>query len=202
MRKVLTVALLSLPLLATAAPINLVVNGDFEATKQANGTWSNQSTISGWRHVAGPGRGFEVRNNVSGTAHSGSNFIELDTTGNTTIEQLFTSLVASGEYTLSFAYSPRPGVAAGSNGLNVMWNGALVTPTLHGAGGSHHNWNVYSFDVYAQAGTNSLSFASVGPSDSLGGSLDAVSLTVPEPGAFGLAGLAVFGVWAARRRQA
>ncbi len=202
MRKLLTAAALSLPLLAAAAPINLVVNGGFEATQQANGTWSLQGSLPGWTRVAGPGTAFEVRNNVAGAAHTGSNFIELDSNGNTTIEQLFNSLVPSAAYTLSFAYSPRPGVGAASNGINVFWNGQQLAPTLTGNGGAQHSWNVFSFDVYAAAGANSLRFASVGNNDSLGGSLDSVSLTVPEPGALGLAAFAVFGVWAARRRRA
>jgi len=202
MRKLISAAVLSLPLLATAAPINLVVNGDFEATAQNSGSWSLKTSIPGWSRVGGPGTAFEVRNNVAGAAYSGGNYIELDSNGNTTIEQLFNSLVPSAAYTLSFAYSPRPGVAAASNGINVFWNGQQLAPTLTGNGGSQHNWNVFSFDVYAAAGANKLSFASVGPSDSLGGSLDAVSLTVPEPGALALAAFALLGVWSVRRRQA
>ncbi len=203
MRKLLTAAVLSLPLLAHAAPINLVVNGDFEATAVANGTWRNVTTMAGWTRVGGPGTGFEIRNNVAGAAHTGSNYIELDTNGNTTIEQLFNSLVPSAAYTLSFAYSPRPGVGTASNGINVFWNGQQLAPTLTGNGGSQNNWNLFSFDVFAAAaGTNSLRFSSVGTNDSLGGSLDSVSLTVPEPGALGLAAFAVFGVWAVRRRRA
>jgi MYXO-CTERM domain-containing protein len=202
MRKLITAAVLSLPLLASAAPTNLVVNGDFEANVLGNGTWSNFSTITGWTRVAGPGTGFEVRNNVSGAAYSGKNFIELDTNGNTTIEQLFNSLVPSAAYKLSFAYSPRPGVAAASNGINVFWNGQQLAPTMTATGGGQHSWTVFSTDVYAAAGPNSLRFASVGTSDSLGGSLDAVGLTVPEPGALALAAFALAGVWSVRRRQA
>ncbi len=204
MRKLITAAVLSLPLLASAAPTNLVVNGDFEANVLANGRWSNFSSIAGWTRVASSslGGGFEVRHNVEGAAYSGNNFIELDTTGNTTIEQLFNSLVAGQQYTLGFAYSPRPGqTKKGTNDIEVLWNGK-VQQLLTGSGKSQHDWDVYYLPVYAQAGTNSLRFASVGPSDSLGGSLDAVSLRVPEPGALALAGLALLGVWSARRRQA
>jgi hypothetical protein len=199
MRKLLTAAVLSLPLLAHAAPINLVVNGDFEATAVANGTWRNVTTMAGWTRVGGPGTGFEIRNNVAGVAFKGNNFIELDTAGNTTIEQLFDDLLPQQGYLLSFAYSPRGGVSQLSNGINVYWNGKQLGSTLDGA---RVGWRVEDFIVTAQSGVNSLRFASVGPSDSLGGSLDAVSLTVPEPGALGLAGFAVFGVWAARRRRA
>jgi hypothetical protein len=202
MKKLVSAVLLSLPLLVSAAPVNLVVNGDFESVVLGAGTWTNVSTLTGWTRVGGPGTGFEVRNNVSGRAYSGKNFIELDTSGNTTIEQLFNSLVTSAGYTLSFAYSPRPGVAAASNGMDVFWNGRQLAPTMIGTGGGAHQWKVYSFDVYAAAGTNSLRFASVGTNDSLGGSLDAVSLKVPEPSAFALAGLGVLGLWAARRRRA
>ena len=86
-------------------------------------------------------------------------------------------------------------------------NAFALYRTRKGAVASIHSsltqWkNVFSFDVYAAAGVNSLRFASVGSNDSLGGSLDSVSLTVPEPGALGLAAFAVFGVWACRRRRA
>lgn len=204
MKKLVTAAVLSLPLLAGAAPTNHVVNGDFESIVLNPGTWANVSTLQGWTRVAGPGTGFEVRHNVSGQAYSGKNFIELDTNGNTTIEQLFNNLVASAGYTLSFAYSPRPGVAAASNGIEVLWNGVKLAPTITGQiGGSLNQWTVYSFDVYAAAsGANSLRFASVGSNDSLGGALDAVRLTVPEPSGFVLAGLGVLGLVAARRRRA
>src|SRR4051794_23089615 len=96
---------------ATSARANLIVNGSFEGDSQASGTWANYDNLTGW---AGGTHGIELRNNVAGAAYDGVNFIELDTTGNSFATQNI--LTASGQlYNLSFAYSPRRGVAADSN---------------------------------------------------------------------------------------
>lgn len=186
---------------AHAAP-NLVVNGSFEDTVVGNGSWVNVLTLNGWTVSAGPGTGFELRNNAVGTAFHGANFIELDTTGNSTISQSFSSLLAGGSYSLSFAYSPRINQPASTNGIEVLWNGVQLGGTLTAAGGASHVWTQHQFNLTAVAGVNTLSFRSVGSSDSLGGSLDAVSLTsaVPEPGSLALMLAGLIGVVALKRR--
>lgn len=196
---------LALAVSAHAAPVNLVVNGGFEATPVAAGTWVNVSSIPGWTLVAGPGTGFEIRNNNVGTARSGNNFAELDTNGNTTIEQLFNTLTAGALYELSFWYSPRINQPASTNGIGVYWNGASLTASpITANGGSTNLWTEYRFDVKAAAGTNSLRFAALGTSDSLGGNLDDISLTakVPEPASAALAAVALGALGWTRRRRA
>lgn len=188
---------------AQAAPTQLVVNGGFESTSLANGSWGNFGSVNGWQVVGGPGTGIEVRRNNAGTAHSGNNFVELDTNGNTTIEQLFNGLIAGSTYDLSFWYSPRIGQSASTNGLRAYWNGEALGGVITRNGGSVNEWLQYQFDVTAVAGVNSLRFASVGTSDSLGGNLDDVSLTakLPEPstGAL-LAGALGALAWSRRRK--
>ena len=127
MRQLILAALLAAPLFAAplfanAAVQNLVVNGGFEATNQANGTWNIYQNVSGW---TGGGAGIEIRNNVAGTASEGRNFVELDTTQNSSMSQVI-STTAGQNYILTFDFSPRPGVAANSNGIEVLWNNSRL----------------------------------------------------------------------------
>lgn len=208
MRKTLIAALLSTPLLALAVPTpqaihptNLVVNGSFETTPTAlgSGAWTIYSGLQGWTVTAG--NGVEVRNNATGTAAHGSKFVELDTTMNSTISQAFATLSGGSEYLLRFQYSPRIGVAPGSNAIAAYWNGVQIA-NVTGNGGAAHAWNEYSFNVRATNGINRLSFAALGTSDSVGGSLDNVQLNaIPEPATLGLALAGVVGVLVMRRRR-
>lgn len=196
---------LALAFSVQAAPVNLVVNGGFEANAVSSGSWVNVGTMAGWTQVGGPGRGFEIRNNAVGSAHGGHNFIELDTTGNTTIEQVFAGLTRGALYELSFWYSPRIGQSAATNAIGVYWNGASLTANpITAAGGSANLWTEYRFDVKAISGINSLRFASLGASDSVGGNLDDVSLTakLPEPASLALSAVALGALGWVRRRRA
>ena len=206
--------LLALAVCATAtvaAPTstsNLLVNGSFESTTVANGSWVNVATMAGWTRLGGPGTGFEIRNNVAGQAQDGRNYIELDTTGNTLIGQYLDDLAAGARFDLNFWYSPREFQAASTNGIQVFWNGVQLGDTLTHLGGSGNDWSLHQYRVTAQAGRNLLSFASVGTSDSLGGNLDNVSLranSVPEPRSLALCLVALGGMLlapAALRRRA
>lgn len=198
MKRILSlVALLACSLTTFAAPApsgNLIVNGGFEGTVVADGSWVNVATMPGWTWLGGPGTGFEIRNNVAGAAQEGRNFIELDTNGNTLVGQYLDDLGAGASYELSFWYAPREFQAASTNGIQVFWNGTLLDATLSGLGGSGNDWTQHQYRVTAQAGRNLLSFASVGTSDSLGGGLDNVSLNhVPEPGTLALTLAALMG---------
>lgn len=198
------VALLACGTAALAAPTpagNLLVNGGFESTTVANGSWVNVASLPGWTWLGGPGTGFELRNNVAGSAQEGRNYVELDTNGNTTIGQYLDNLSAGARYDLSFWYAPREQQAASTNGIQVFWNGVLLGDTLTGLGGSQNDWSQHEYLVTAQSGRNLLSFASIGRSDSLGGNLDNVNLhNVPEPGSLALALAALGGLFLLPRR--
>ena len=192
--------------LAAPAPVNLVVNGSFESTVVANRTWVNVASTTGWTWLGGPGTGFEIRNNVAGTAQDGRNYVELDTNGNSLMGQYLDNLNAGARYDLSFWYAPREFQAASTNGMQAFWNGVQIGPTLSGLGGSGNAWTEYKFSLTAQAGRNLLSFAAVGTSDGLGGNLDNVNLNrIPEPSTLALTFAALAGCLLlprALRRQA
>lgn len=197
-------ALLALALLAPAgaARADMIVNGGFEAPVIANPSFSTFQAIPGWTTAFGPG--IEVQNHVAGSPFAGNQFVELDSSANSGMYQDLAT-VAGQAYRLSFAYSPRPGVAANSTGIDVLWGGSTVSSlALNGVGLSDTAWQVYTLDLTATSSLTRLQFNATGLSDSLGGYIDNVSVNaVPEPsslalcGLFGLGGLIV----RARRRK-
>jgi hypothetical protein len=115
--------------------------------------------------------------------------------------------VSGMQYTLDFAYSPRPNVGIESNTIEVYWNNMLLG-AMSGYTSSSTSWSVHSYTLMGIGNKTSLKFAASGISDSLGGYIDAVSLNpvtnpatmnpVPEPATMilfgtGLAGLAAVG---------
>lgn len=201
MKKITPLLLLlaSLPSLANA---NLLINGSFESDVQASGTWNIYKNLIGW--TGQRLGGIELRNNNAGTASDGFNFVELDTTFNSSMFQTVDT-VNGAIYDLSFDYSGRAGVNKLSNGIKAFWNGVeLASFTASGLGKTDNNWFSLEFQVVG-TGHDKLSFAATGISDSFGGSLDNVNLVtaVPEPENLMLllAGLGLL-AYVSRRRRA
>lgn len=205
MKKTFALALLAVsmaaPLATMAAPVDLIVNGSFEDNLMTNGNWSILNSLTGWSAGA---NGVELRNNIAGTALDGVNYVELDTTANSSISQTL-STVAGQWYALSFNYSNRVNTAVDTNGLSWSFGSTAGTAAALPAVSGDHSWTTFSTLVQATGSSTVLNFAALGKSDSVGTSLDKVALTtaVPEPQTYALmlAGLVAIGFVSRRRAQ-
>ena len=136
---------------------NLVVNGSFEQVSVGNtqptGTWNIYSSIIGWSGIPN----IEVRDHVAGDAQNGSNFVELDTNNNS---GMFQVINGNGWYNLSFWFSPRERVAAGSNGIGFNF-GDLSGQVLTSVAGapSGNVWQQYTGLVNLNGPTALLFYA-------------------------------------------
>lgn len=198
----LLAATLAVAWLANPARAGLIVNGSFEQPAIAANSFSILGSIPGWTGIPN----IEVQNNVAGSPFDGNQHVELDTTANSAMSQAVPT-VPGQFYELSFAYSPRPGIALASNGIDVFWDGVLVASLAQsGTALSNTQWQVFSFNVVGGAGaTTTLRFNATGTSNSVGGYLDAVEVqAVPEPTSLAVLGLGglTLGLWRLRRRKA
>jgi hypothetical protein len=207
LRKLTLAALLSAPLLASAA--NLVTNGDFE--NSAPGTaWSNSATtgfapISAYGPCCAP----------YGTYTGGSNaafFGWGDLTGGSIWQDLAT--VAGQNYTVSFEYGAIAAPTLQTMQVSAL-SGASFTTLLgatnlkaYGTGDLSTLLSGYSFSFTADSATTRLQFSDTSFNTySVDGVVDNVSVVttpVPEPETYALmlAGLGVMTVVARRRKAA
>lgn len=195
-----TLITLALASTASLASANLIVNGSFESVNQPSGTWNIYSTLDGWQVGS---NGVEIRNNVAGAAYDGANFVELDTRANSWISQTFAT-TAGQTYALSFFYSPRPGVSVTSNPIDVYLNNILTAgATADGTTNTVNAWKDYTQTFVATGAFTTLTFAAGGTSDSVGGSLDNVSVNAtPEPATLSLLLVAAGALGFSTRRRA
>jgi hypothetical protein len=198
-RIVLVLAFAALP--AALAQANLITNGSFETPDVTAGTYSIFPNIPGWTTTFGAG--IEIQDHVAGSPFDGLQHVELDSDYNSGMVQQV-ALTAGTLYDLSFAYSPRPGVDAASNGIEVWFDGALVDMvTGDGSNLIDTSWTVMSYTVSPSGNLADLEFRAVGISESFGGYIDDVRLVaaVPAPGAIvlGAVGMSLVG-WLRRRR--
>ncbi|RYE61473.1 MAG: PEP-CTERM sorting domain-containing protein, partial [Oxalobacteraceae bacterium] len=150
----------------------------------------------GWTTLSGAG--IEVQyNGIAGAPLSGENLVELDSHNNSVMGRT----IDPGSYVLTFFYSDRPNVGAGSNGLRVTVDGL---PSLYvvagGQGGATTNWVQHTFSFTSSGGE--LRFAADGISDSFGGYVENISLAaVPEPATWALCILGFGAIGGTMRRR-
>jgi hypothetical protein len=193
----------SIALSVTSVQANLITNGSFEELPGGydlpNGTWTTYAAIPGWTASNGS---IEVRNNVEGVAQDGDNFIELDSYGNSNMYSQIVATEVGAEYTISYFFAPRPGVAATSNGIQLYFNDVLIDE-ITGYSSSNNAWEQRTVTVKG-TGSDVISFGAVGLSDTYGGSIDNVSMvgttSVPEPATLLLLGLGLIGIAGANRK--
>ena len=210
-KRALAVAALCSAIPAFAAT-NLVTDGSFEAAGLSAGSYDTftGTDLPGWLALSS----VEVRNDLVGTAQDGVDFVELDSTQNSSIATSF-STVKGQAYALTFYYSGRAANAAynaafaggvvpgSSDGLSVTVAGVTVNLASPTNTTADNLWTPYTATFIGTGKSMSLLFAATGTDDSYGSSLDNVSVVaVPEPAslammAAGLLGLLGMGV----RRQ-
>jgi hypothetical protein len=178
---------------APAFADNLVTNGGFETSTVGNGSYGLFDQISGWK--ATEGGKIEIQRNVAGAAYEGSSLMELDSGSynkNAPVIGLFQDIATKvgQQYSLSFAYSARPGVVgAGQNSFSVLFGDQFKESLDAGKGAAQTNWNIFKTTLTASSALTRLQFNYDGIRDTLGAYIDDVKLeaiptvtkSVPEP---------------------
>ena len=153
---------------------NLVANGSFETNTTTRNSWNVSRVLDGW--VTTEGAGIEVEEDVVGAAADGTSLVEMDSHNNSSMRQLVAT-EAGQRYELSVQYSPRPGVPASSNGVEVYWNGVKIDTLVgDGVGQQGTQWRTLSYQVEGNGTAGSLEFRAAGVSDGLGGFIDNVQM--------------------------
>lgn len=193
----------------SASAGELVKNGSFESTPTplSNGGWSTYSAIEGWK--ATDGGKIEIQRGAAGKAFDGGNLLELDShyyNKEASVLGVFQDLVTEigKTYTLSFAYSARPGTAAAQNNFSVLFGDSFKQTVQGSQGGNQTLWNMFSTSVTATSSLTRLQFNYEGTRDTLGAYIDNVGVAssaeaAPEPTT--MAGMALAGIAVAYRKK-
>ena len=194
---------------AVTAQADVIFTDDFESTQNLQG-WQVYQDISDGAWTVTAGTGVEVQKSVVVDAHSGDQYIELDSSSrrggssasngtNSAITRSVSGL-AAGDYVLEYYYQPRTAreddnviSAFVDNASDDLFTNLLDTANGVGSDGWVHR--TVSFTLAEDNSDINLSFRAEGIQNSLGGFIDTVSLQnvsqVPAPAGLGFI---VFGV--------
>jgi len=180
--------------------VNLVLNGGFENPMvEHSAKWDifqSGTSLLEWivqwisSFLDAPGTAnAELHRGVNGwQPFEGSQYAELDTDwdgpdGSINGEEASVSLsqnlntVPGRDYTISFAFSPRPNKSDAENVLKTQWNGSEVsTLNQSGVGNSNTVWTEYQYDVSATGYLSHIQFEDLGTPNSEGTFLDNVAV--------------------------
>lgn len=162
---------------------DITQNGDFaEHTSFSNGGWGLFDEIDGWQQWGDNPIEIQASGTV-GTAMTGDSVLELDSTGNSGLQQSFGGLAAGSFVTLTIFFSARPRVPEASNVMEVWWNGELIdTVSANGIGLTDFVFteHTYTFEIPA-SGEALVGIRGAGTEDSLGGIVDSINFAAVEP---------------------
>lgn len=180
-----------------------IVNGGFE-DHPATGNWDVFASIPGWTTTSGAG--IEIQTNVTLgmiDAHGGLSYVELDSHGNSTMQQVL-AFTETGPYELSFWYSPRRDLAASNTIAYFLGDNMLGSVTgPDGVATFVGDWTRITTRFMIEAvGDYTLRFAATGTDDSYGGLIDDIAIAaVPLPAGGLLLLTALGGLVLVRRKR-
>jgi len=164
-----------------------LLNGDFESPVLTE-TWDTFTSVAGWIIAnVDPEETDEAqlelqKNTIGWNPHSGVQYAELDSYHPTSISQCIDTCPCE-SYTITFWYSPRPGVAINhlkvflDNSETAIWDSGVKD----GSTLSQTEWTKGMFVVLENSGLICLKFCEVGPDDSYGMFLDDISISLGTP---------------------
>lgn len=196
----------TVPIVLAAQPINLLVNGDFEASnvgfndyKYINNIATSPVSASGWAFDGAAG---VANHSVAwGGEAQGSSMLFLQSAtglGTPSVTQVFSGTY--GSVTIMFTAAQRPN---NLQSLRVLLDGVDLTPNLLKPVG--FRWNDFTLASGPLSGdSHTLQFIGVNTTTSADVSLFidnvVINADVPEPGSLALAAAALLGLGAARRQ--
>ncbi|OGG86184.1 hypothetical protein A2392_01850 [Candidatus Kaiserbacteria bacterium RIFOXYB1_FULL_46_14] len=174
------------------AETNLLANASFEEPA-IDGQWEHISDPVDWvvKKAGDTGTALmEIIRGYSGwLAADGEQFAELDSDESTRLIQTIPT-IEDKEYTLSWAFSPRPGLSTGNNQMEVFIDGDEVASNqADGTANTNTDWETHTYSFVGDGNDVEVTFADATPSDGYGALLDNVSLTCnPDTGTINYCG--------------